>query len=74
SLGSSTIAVGTAASAAKYKAAAVLTATETPTAYGKGAALAEDALTVDTEILLTVAAAALPASGNLVSLIYTAKP
>lgn len=74
SLGSATIAVGTAASAAKYKAAAALTATDTVTAYGKAAALAEGPLTTDTEILATIGTAALPSSGTLVSLIYASKP
>lgn len=74
SLGSSTIAVGTVATPALLKAAATFTATDTPTKYGKAGALDDVPLTADTEIIMTVAAAALPASGNLVSLIYTAKP
>lgn len=74
SLGSATIAVGIAGTAAKYKAAAVLTATDTVTPYGKAAAVAEGPLTTDTEILATIATAALPSSGTLVSLIYAAKP
>lgn len=73
-LGSAQIAVGIAGDAAKYKAAAVLTAVDTPTDYGKAAALAEGPLTVDTEVLMTVSAAALPAAGTLVSLIRTTKP
>lgn len=83
SLGTSTIAVGIAGSAAKYKAAAVFTAVDTPTLFGNAAAVgAASALTstvgsspkgtgVDEAVILTVAAAALPASGTLVVDIYT---
>lgn len=83
SLGTSTIAVGIAGSAAKYKAAAVFTAVDTPTMFGNAAAVgASAALTstvgsspkgtgVDEAVLLTVAAAALPASGTLIVDLYT---
>lgn len=72
-LGATTIAIGTVAVPAKYKAAAVLTATDTPTPFGKAAALAEGPLAVDTDIVLTQVGA-LPGAGQLVSLIYTSKP
>lgn len=70
SLGSSTIAVGTSASTAKYKAAATFTATDTPTPFGKASALAMDPLASPERIILTIAAAALPSSGTLVIDLY----
>jgi hypothetical protein len=73
SLGTSTLSIGTSASAAKYRAAAVFTATDTPTLFGKAAAMNDDALTADETVIATVGTAALPASGNLViDLVYIA--
>lgn len=66
SLGSSTVSIGTSASAAKYRAAAVFTATETPTLFGKAAAMNDDLLSAEETVIATVAAATMPASGNLV--------
>jgi hypothetical protein len=64
SLGSSTISIGTAASAAKYRAAATFTPTDTPTPFGKAANLGA-ALAASEDVLITIATAALPASGTL---------
>lgn len=64
SLGTSTISIGNAASAAKYRAAAVFTATDTPTEFGTAAAMAADAGNVDEEVLLTVATANLPTTAG----------
>ena len=66
SLDTATIAIGTAASGAsgKYRAAAVFTAADTPTLFGKNAANA--ILAADEEVILTVGTAALPASGTLI--------
>lgn len=64
SLGSSTVAIGIAGSTAKYKAAAVFTATDTPTSYMKTAAGVAP-LTVQEVVIVTIAAANFPASGNL---------
>lgn len=73
-LGSSTIAIGTAAAAAAYKAAGTFTAADTPTSFGLAAALAADPSDNDTEVLLTVGAATLPSSGILVvDLFYTGR-
>ncbi len=70
SSGTATISVGTSASPAKYRAAAVFTATDTPTAFGKAAAL-NTALASEETVILTVGTAALPASGTLqVTLTY----
>lgn len=66
SLGSSTVAIGVSGTAAKYKAAATLTATDTPTGFSKAAAEAAAPLTTEEEILLTIGAADFPSSGNLV--------
>jgi hypothetical protein len=76
SLGTSTVAIGTAAAPTKYKAAAVFTATNTPTAYGNATAM-DDTTTSEIgsspvgtgdqeDVIMTIAVGALPASGNLV--------
>jgi len=66
-LGSSTLAAGTLASAAKYGAAATLTATDTPTDKTKTAAKAQVPLTAPEDVYLTIGAAALPGAGILVT-------
>lgn len=60
SLGTSTIAIGNAASPGKYRAAAVHTAVDTPTPFGTAAAMAAAASGADEDVILTVAAANLP--------------
>jgi hypothetical protein len=76
SLGTATISIGPASSAAKYRAAATLTATDTPTPFGKVSAKtpAADAtggaLSAAETNLVTVGTAALPSSGNLVVEFY----
>lgn len=65
SLGTATISIGTAASAAYFKAAAVQTATDAPAVFGKAAAVAEVAPAAR-QVVLTVGAAALPGAGTLV--------
>lgn len=74
SSGSTTIAVGTAASAAKYKAAAAFTSTDTPTFFGKAAAVAGDVYSSTEVIIATLAAAAAPSSGTLVIDLYFSAP
>jgi len=74
SLGTSTVSVGTAASVAKYKAAAVFTSTDTPTMFGKTATITQTALTAEEQILLQVLVANLPASGTLVVDLYFSTP
>ena len=68
SLGSSTLAIGNASSTGKYRAAAVFTATNTPTLFGPAAAegAAAPDLSADEVVIGTIASAALPSSGNLV--------
>ena len=65
SSGSTTISIGISGTAAKYRAAAAFTATDTPTFFGKAAALGVE-LTADETITITTAAAAAPSSGDLV--------
>jgi hypothetical protein len=86
SLGTSTVAVGISGATGKYKTAAVFTTTDTPTLFGAATAI-ESATGADTTseigsspvgtgteetILLTVATAALPASGNYYVALYFA--
>jgi hypothetical protein len=71
SLGSSTLAIGIAGNTGKYRTGAVFTATDTPTLFTP-AAVAGEALTAEEIVILTIGAAALPASGTLrVMLFYT---
>lgn len=75
SLGTSVVAIGTNkvhASNGQLRAAGTFTATDTPTAFGLAAAVAQSALSADTWLYLTIATAALPGSGTLnVDLFYT---
>lgn len=71
SSGSTTIAIGISGTAAKYKAAAALTATDTPTLFGVATA-AHVALTAEETILITLAAATAPGSGTLTVAIFYA--
>jgi hypothetical protein len=74
-LGAATVAVGPSGTPAKYRAAAVFTAVDTPTLFGSAIAGAgQAALTATERVLLTIAAAALPASGTLVVDIYASLP
>lgn len=75
SLGSSTVAIGVTGTVGKYRAAAVFTATDTPTLFGVNAAVADAGHTDNTagavtDVFLTVATASLPASGTLVVDLY----
>jgi len=74
SLGTATVAIGNASSAGKYRAAAVFTATDTPTPFGTAAAVAGVPSTAQEQVLLTVGTAALPASGQLVVDLYFSGP
>jgi hypothetical protein len=74
SLGTATLSVGNASSAAKYRAAATFTATDTPTPFGKAAAVAGNASTTTERVIATIGTAALPASGQLVIDLYFTKP
>jgi len=66
-----TIAIGTAASSAKYRAAAVFTAVDTPTMFGKTTGIDAAKLTAEETVIATIAAASLPASGTVViELVY----
>jgi hypothetical protein len=69
SLGSSTLAIGVAGTATKYRAAAVFTAVDTPTLFGPAANIGEP-LAAEEIVIVTIGAAALPASGTLRVLIF----
>ena len=60
-----TLAIGTAASSGKYRAAATLTTTDAPVDFGVTAAAVGALLTAPEQVIVTIAAANLPASGNL---------
>lgn len=73
--GTATIAIGKAGTPAKYRAAAIFTAADTPTLFGKAAAVgsAADPLESPERVIATVGAAALPNSADylVVDLYYT---
>lgn len=70
-LGSTTIAIGITGTVAKYKAAAVFTAVDTPTFFGPATIIGgQTALTADETIFITIAAATMPAAGTLVVDMY----
>jgi hypothetical protein len=64
SLGTSTIAIGIAGTPAKYRAAAVFTAVDTPTIFGEALDMAADASTGEETIIMTVAVANLPTTAG----------
>ena len=66
SLGAATIAIGTAASAAKYRAAATFTTTNVPSFVGLVANYANVSLASPETQIITVTTAALPGAGNLI--------
>lgn len=72
-LGSATVAIGTSASAGKYRAAAAFTAAA-PTLFGVVAGSAADPLTASEEVIATIGAAALPSSGTLEIDLYASAP
>jgi hypothetical protein len=74
SLGTATLSIGPASSAAKYRAAAVFTTTDTPTMFGKATAIDDDPLTATERVLATIGTAALPSSGKLVIDLYFTRP
>lgn len=71
---SATIAIGTAASPGKYRAAATFTVANTPTPFGNAAPVKSSALTAAERVIATIAVAALPTSSDfcVVDLYFTA--
>lgn len=61
---SATVAIGTAATAGKYRAAATFTAANTPTMFGLASAADDAALTSRERVIATVGTAALPTSSD----------
>lgn len=72
-LSTSTIAIGIAGTAAKYRAAAVFTAAA-PTLFGVSTAVDDAPLTAQEVVILTNTTAALPASGTLIVDLYFSAP
>ncbi len=72
-LGTSTIAVGIAGTAAKYRAAAVFTAAA-PTLFGVSTAVDDAPLAAQEVVILTNTTAALPGSGTLIVDLYFSAP
>lgn len=70
---SATVAIGTAASAGKYRAAATHTSTGL-SLFGTTTAADDDALTAEETVIMTVAVAALPSSGTAVVDMYFSAP
>ena len=70
---SATVAIGTAASAGKYRAAAVHTAV-VPTMFGVPAAADDAPLSAAETVIMTVGVAALPGSGSAVVDLYFSAP
>lgn len=71
SLGTSTVAIGIAGTAAKYRAAATFTTVDVPTSVGPGAAVKDDAaLAAEETLIATIGVAALPGAGQLVFDVY----
>lgn len=68
-----TIAIGIAGSTAKYKAAAIFTAVDTPTVFAKAGALDDAPLAAEEIIIATLAVAALPNTGEalVIEIFYT---
>lgn len=74
SSGSTTLAIGISGSTAKYRAAAAFTSTDTPTFFGKAAPVVASPLSAEETVIITLAAATAPASGNLVVDLYYSMP
>ncbi len=72
-LGSSTVAIGTASSAGKYRASAVFTAAA-PTLFGVVGAVDDAPLSDAETVILTNTTAALPSSGTLVVDLFFSAP
>ena len=72
-LSTSTIAIGIAGTAAKYRTAAVFTAAA-PTLFGLSTAVDDVPLTAQETVILTNTTAALPASGTLIVDLYFSAP
>jgi hypothetical protein len=66
SLATATVAIGNAGTPGKYRAAAVFTATDTPTAFGVATSLDDAPLTAFEDVIMTIGTAALPGAGIVV--------
>lgn len=66
-----TIAIGTAATPAKYKAAATVTTPDSPNGYGLAAQVSAQPLAAEEEVIATLGVAALPAGTYVFDLYYS---
>lgn len=68
-----TLAIGIAGEPARFRAAAIFTAADTPTLFGKAAAVAADPFTEEKTVIATVGAAAAPNSADylIVDIFYS---
>jgi hypothetical protein len=74
SLATSTLAIGVAGTAGKYRAAAVHTAADAPTPFGVAATKDDAPLAADETLIATIGTAALPGAGQLViDILYTTR-
>lgn len=73
SLGTAELAIGYGANADEYRAAAAFTAVDTPTPFGKAAAISAAPNDGEIEVRTVVTVAALPAAGTLVIDLYYSK-
>lgn len=71
-----TLAIGISGSTGKYRAAAISTVVDTPTFFGTAATIgaADPALAAEEQVIVTIAAASLPAAGTLVIDLYYSAP
>lgn len=76
SLATSTLAIGISGTTGKYRAAAVFTATDTPTPFGTAATVgaSDPALSAEEQVIATIGTASLPGSGTLVIDLYYSMP
>lgn len=70
-LGTSTLAIGISGTTGKYRTAAVFTAVDTPTLFGNASAIGNQTPLASAEdVIGTIAVAALPAAGALITDLY----
>lgn len=70
-----TVAIGNSSSTGKYRTAAVSTTTDQPVLFGNTAAVASSSpLSADEQVIVTIAAASLPASGTFVVDLFYSMP
>lgn len=74
STSTATIAIGTAGSTGKYRAAAAMTTTNSPLDFGIAAAALADPLAAEETVIATIGSASLPSSGTLTIFFLVSMP